>query len=179
MTEQTRQLATLGGGCFWCIEAIFQQLSGVEKVVSGYSGGTTNDPDYTQVSSGQSGHAEVVQLTFDSNIISYQDIISIFMTSHDPSQINRQGADVGTQYRSVIFHHDQHQRQIAQSIINQIATLYEIPLATELTALERFYPAEVKHQDYYQNNANSRYCAVVIAPKLQKLRRDHLDKLRA
>jgi peptide-methionine (S)-S-oxide reductase len=161
------QLATFGGGCFWCTEAIFQEVKGVEKVVSGYSGGTVpGHPTYREICSGLTGHAEVVQVIFDANIISYEDILIIFMTTHDPTTLNRQGADVGTQYRSVIFYHDKKQNEVAQSVVKQISECYENPIVTEIIPLDIFYKAEDYHQDYYKNNQLQGYCSFVITPKL-------------
>lgn len=173
------QLATFGGGCFWCTEAIFQEVKGVEKVVSGYSGGTVpGHPTYREICSGLTGHAEVVQVIFDANIISYEDILIIFMTTHDPTTLNRQGADVGTQYRSVIFYHDKKQNEVAQSVVKQISECYENPIVTEIIPLDIFYKAEDYHQDYYKNNQLQGYCSFVITPKLEKLRKIHAYKLK-
>ncbi|MGA1226072.1 MAG: peptide-methionine (S)-S-oxide reductase MsrA [Tamlana sp.] len=173
------QLATFGGGCFWCTEAIFQEVKGVEKVVSGYSGGTVpGHPTYREICSGLTGHAEVVQVIFDANIISYEDILIIFMTTHDPTTLNRQGADVGTQYRSVIFYHDKKQNEVAQSVVKQISECYENPIVTEIIPLDIFYKAEDYHQDYYKNNQLEGYCSFVITPKLEKLRKIHAYKLK-
>lgn len=173
------QLATFGGGCFWCTEAIFQEVKGVEKVVSGYSGGTVpGHPTYREICSGLTGHAEVVQVIFDANIISYEDILIIFMTTHDPTTLNRQGADVGTQYRSVIFYHDKKQNDVAESVVKQISECYENPIVTEIIPLDIFYKAEDYHQDYYKNNQLQGYCSFVITPKLEKLRKIHAYKLK-
>jgi peptide-methionine (S)-S-oxide reductase len=173
------QLATFGGGCFWCTEAVFQEIRGVEKVVSGYSGGNApGHPTYREICSGLTGHAEVVQVTFDANIISYEDILVIFMTTHDPTTLNRQGADVGTQYRSVIFYHNDEQKEIAQGVINKVASYYENPIVTQINPLNVFYKAEDYHQDYYSNNQSQGYCSFVITPKLAKLRKLHRDKLK-
>ncbi|MFY0713788.1 peptide-methionine (S)-S-oxide reductase MsrA [Seonamhaeicola sp. NFXS20] len=173
------QLATFGGGCFWCTEAVFKELKGVEKVVSGYSGGNApGKPTYKEVCSGLTGHAEVVQVTFDANMISYQDIITIFMTTHDPTTLNRQGEDVGTQYRSVIYYHDENQKEIANKILKDIATYYENPIVTELSPLDVFYQAEDYHQNYYSNNTEQGYCNAVITPKLAKFRKLYAEKLK-
>ncbi|GAA4805109.1 peptide-methionine (S)-S-oxide reductase MsrA [Litoribaculum gwangyangense] len=173
------QLATFGGGCFWCTEAVFQEVSGVEKVVSGYSGGNApGHPTYREICSGLTGHAEVVQITFDANIISYEDILVIFMTTHDPTTLNRQGADVGTQYRSVIFYHDDSQKEIAQKVIKKVSPYYDNPIVTEISPLDIFYKAEDYHQNYYRNNQSQGYCSFVITPKLAKLRKLHSDKLK-
>ena len=172
------QQATFGGGCFWCTEAVFLEVKGVEKVVSGYSGGNApGKPTYREICSGLTGHAEVIQVTYDENIISYESILIIFMTTHDPTQLNRQGADVGTQYRSVIYYHNEQQEEIAQTVINALITVYNEKIVTEISPLSIFYEAEKEHQAYYKNNQNSGYCSFVIDPKLQKLRTMHADKL--
>ncbi len=179
MSNKNLQLATVGGGCFWCTEAIFQEIKGVEKVVSGYSGGNApGKPTYREVCSGLTGHAEVVQITFDANIIAYEDILVIFMTTHDPTTLNRQGADQGTQYRSVIYYHDEVQKEIAEVVIKEVAPYFENPIVTEITPLDVFYEAEAYHQDYYRNNQTQGYCSFVITPKLSKLRKLHADKLK-
>ena len=170
--------ATFGGGCFWCTEAVFLEVKGIEKVVSGYSGGNApGKPTYREICSGLTGHAEVIQVTYDENIISYESILIIFMTTHDPTQLNRQGADVGTQYRSVIYYHNEQQEEIAQTVINALITVYNEKIVTEISPLSIFYEAEKEHQAYYKNNQNSGYCSFVINPKLQKLRTMHADKL--
>jgi peptide-methionine (S)-S-oxide reductase len=170
--------ATFGGGCFWCTEAVFLEVKGIEKVVSGYSGGNApGKPTYREICSGLTGHAEVIQVTYDENIISYESILIIFMTTHDPTQLNRQGADVGTQYRSVIYYHNEQQEEIAQTVINALTTVYNEKIVTEISPLSIFYEAEKEHQAYYKNNQNSGYCSFVIDPKLQKLRTMHADKL--
>ena len=172
------QQATFGGGCFWCTEAVFLEVKGIEKVVSGYSGGNApGKPTYREICSGLTGHAEVIQVTYDENIISYESILIIFMTTHDPTQLNRQGADVGTQYRSVIYYHNEQQEEIAQTIINSLSPIYHEKIVTEISPLSFFYEAEEEHQAYYKNNQNSGYCSFVINPKLQKLRTMHADKL--
>lgn len=179
MTTKNLQLATLGGGCFWCTEAVFQEVKGVEKVVSGYSGGNVpGHPTYREVCSGLTGHAEVIQITFDANIISYKDILVIFMTTHDPTTLNSQGADVGTQYRSVIFYHNDEQKQIAQVVFKELAFYYNNPIVTEIAPLKKFYEAEKAHQDYYRNHQLQGYCSYVIAPKLAKLRKLYAEKLK-
>ena len=173
------QLATVGGGCFWCTEAIFHEVRGVENVVSGYSGGLApGHPTYREVCSGLTGHAEVVQITFDSNVISFEDILIIFMTTHDPTTLNRQGADKGTQYRSVIFYHDEIQKGIADKVIDDLSGLYDNPIVTEVKPLEGFYEAEGYHQEYYNNNPSHGYCNYVITPKLTKFRKMHHSKLK-
>ncbi len=170
---------TVGGGCFWCTEAVFNQVRGVVKVVSGYSGGNVPGiPTYREVCSGLTGHAEVVQISFDPAIVSYKDLLFIFMTSHDPTTLNRQGADRGTQYRSVIFYHDQTQKQIAETVLEEVQPYYENTIITELSPLSKFFVAEDNHQDYYANNTSQGYCSAVITPKLAKLRKMHSDKLK-
>ncbi|MCI2230228.1 peptide-methionine (S)-S-oxide reductase MsrA [Polaribacter sp. MSW13] len=172
------QMATLGGGCFWCTEAVFQEIKGVEKVVSGYAGGNVpGEPTYREICSGLTGHAEVIQITFDANIISYEDILVIFMTTHDPTTLNQQGADRGTQYRSVIFYHDENQRRVATEVLKQIQDYYEDKIVTELSALPIFYKATQEHQNFYRENTEQGYCSFVIEPKLTKLRKLHADKL--
>jgi len=179
MTTKNLQVTTLGGGCFWCTEAVFQEVKGVEKVISGYSGGNVpGHPTYREICSGLTGHAEVVEITFDADVISYEDILVIFMTTHDPTTLNRQGADVGTQYRSVIFYHDGKQKEIAEVVIQELAQYYEEPIVTEISEAVTFYKAEKEHQDYYKNNQGQGYCSFVITPKLVKLRRLHSEKLK-
>ncbi|NNF85671.1 MAG: peptide-methionine (S)-S-oxide reductase MsrA [Winogradskyella sp.] len=176
--DKNIQIATVGGGCFWCTEAVFQELKGVESVVSGYSGGNApGHPTYREICSGLTGHAEVIQITFNTDIISYEELLIIFMTTHDPTTLNRQGADKGTQYRSVIFYHDDAQKKIAEDVLKAMATYYEDPIVTELSPLEVFYKAEDYHQDYYKNNKEQGYCNFVITPKLVKLRKLYADKL--
>ncbi len=179
MDNKNLKVATVGGGCFWCTEAVFQEIKGVEKVVSGYSGGNApGKPTYREVCSGLTGHAEVVQITFDADVISYEDILVIFMTTHDPTTLNRQGADRGTQYRSVIYYHNEVQKEIAEVVVREVAPYFENPIVTEITALDIFYDAEEHHQDYYRNNQEQGYCSFVITPKLTKLRKLHADKLK-
>ena len=179
MINKNLQLATFGGGCFWCTEAVFQELKGVEKVVSGYSGGNVpGHPTYREICSGLTGHAEVIQITFDANIISYEDILLIFMTTHDPTTLNRQGADKGTQYRSVIYFHNDEQKVIALTVIKKVSEYYDNPIVTEISPLEVFYKAEDYHQDYYRNNKEQGYCSFVITPKLSKLRKLYGDRLK-
>jgi len=174
MNKTQSQKATFGAGCFWCVEAVFQDLKGVSNVISGYAGGHVENPDYEQVCSGTTGHAEVAQLTFDPKIITYEQLLEVFWHVHDPTTLNRQGADVGTQYRSVIFYHDAAQRQLAEA--SRQATdetgLWANPIITEISPLKKFFPAEDFHQNYYKNNAGQGYCSLVIAPKLQKLYRE-------
>ncbi|TLF46952.1 peptide-methionine (S)-S-oxide reductase MsrA [Maribacter aurantiacus] len=169
---------TVGGGCFWCTEAIFQEIKGVRSVVSGYTGGNApGKPTYREICSGLTGHAEVVRVTFDNSMITLYDILHIFMTTHDPTTLNRQGADVGTQYRSAIYYTNDNQRKIAEHVLADVAGLYENPIVTELTPMAIFYDAEEYHQDYYKNNPSQAYCQVVIDPKLAKLRKLHANKL--
>ncbi len=179
MSNKKLETATVGGGCFWCTEAIFQEVRGVEKVVSGYTGGNApGKPTYREVCSGLTGHAEVVQITFDAHTISFKDILDIFMTTHDPTTLNRQGADMGTQYRSVIYYQDEGQQAIAEQVVREMAGYYDRPIITEITVLGPFYEAEDYHQDYYRNNSSQGYCNAVITPKLGKLRKVHADKLK-
>jgi peptide-methionine (S)-S-oxide reductase len=174
------KLATFGGGCFWCTEAVFLEVNGIEKVVSGYSGGNApGKPTYREVCSGLTGHAEVIQVSYDPKVISYEDILIIFMTTHDPTQLNRQGADVGTQYRSVIYYHDDTQKQVAETVVKQLASYFDNKIVTEMSPLNVFYEAEEQHQNYYRNNTEQGYCSFVITPKLQKLRKLHADKLKS
>jgi peptide-methionine (S)-S-oxide reductase len=173
-----RELITLGGGCFWCVEAVFYELRGVEKVESGYSGGSRPNPSYEQVCSGATGHAEVIQLTYDPKVISLQDLLKIFFTVHDPTTLNRQGADVGTQYRSVIFYRSDEQKAAAQQTISEIqaAGLWNDPIVTEVAPFKAFYKAENYHQKYFELNGSQPYCRMVIAPKIAKFR-DHYRAL--
>ncbi len=175
------QQATLGGGCFWCLEAVYQQLNGVSEVVSGYAGGHVAFPDYRSVCNGTTGHAEVVQLSYDADVISFRDLLDVFFTIHDPTTLNRQGADVGTQYRSAIYTHSEEQAQIARDVIAEIsaAGLWKNPIVTEVEPLERFWQGEDYHQNYWLNNPNQGYCRVVIAPKVAKFRKQHLQRLAA
>ncbi len=174
-----RETATLAGGCFWCLDAVYRQLRGLERVVSGYEGGTVESPSYEQVCSGRTGHAEAVQITFDPSVISYRDILDVFFTIHDPTTPNRQGADVGTQYRSAIFYHSPDQQHTAEQVMADLegAHVWNAPLVTQLVPAERFYPAEEYHQDYFARNPGQGYCQIVIAPKVSKLRKAHLEKL--
>ncbi|MCG8183792.1 peptide-methionine (S)-S-oxide reductase MsrA [Tenacibaculum piscium] len=179
MTSKNLQIATLGGGCFWCTEAVFQEVKGIEKVVSGYAGGNVpGHPTYREVCSGLTGHAEVIQLTFDANIISYQDILIIFMTTHNPTTLNQQGADKGTAYRSVIFYHNEAQKEIAEVVLTQVAPYYEDKIVTEVSPYAIFYEAEIAHQNYYRQNQTQGYCSFVISPKLATLRKLHAHKLK-
>jgi len=176
-----REVATLGGGCFWCLEAVYQELRGVEKVVSGYSGGDVPNPTYREVCSETTGHAEVVQVVFDPEVVSYRDILEIYFTIHDPTTMNRQGADVGAQYRSVIFYHTDEQRRVAEEVISELESegIWSDPIVTEVTPLDEFYVAEDYHQNYFRNNGFQPYCQVIIAPKVVKFRKEHLDRLKA
>ena len=174
-----REIATFGGGCFWCIEAVVQRLQGVEQVISGYTGGSVIDPTYSDICSGNSGHAEVVQVTFNPDEISYEDLITIFMSSHDPTTLNRQGADRGTQYRSAIFYHDDIQKAIIAKVIGELMADFQLPIITDVKPISEFYTAEADHQDYYNKNPNSGYCQVVINPKVAKLKQKYLKKLKA
>jgi peptide-methionine (S)-S-oxide reductase len=177
---QPTEIATLAGGCFWCLEAVYEQLRGVVSVTSGYSGGQIPSPTYEQVSRGSTGHAEVVQIAFDPGEITYQDLLEVFFTIHDPTTLNRQGADVGTQYRSAIFYHSEQQRSVAEKIIERTRAegLWSQPIVTEVEPFEAFYPAEDYHQEYYRRNMAQPYCRVVIAPKVARFRREYLSKLR-
>ncbi|MDX1523580.1 MAG: peptide-methionine (S)-S-oxide reductase MsrA [Anaerolineae bacterium] len=174
------EVATFGGGCFWCVEAIFQDVIGVKEVVSGYAGGTVDNPTYEQVCTGTTGHAEVTQITFDPDLISYEDLLYIFWRTHDPTTLNRQGADVGTQYRSVIFYQDQAQKEAAERSKQETEAsgLWPNPIVTEISPAPKFYPAEGYHQNYYRMNPNQPYCRAVIDPKVQKFRIAFEDKLR-
>ncbi len=172
--------ATLGGGCFWCLEAVYERVEGVTAVRSGYAGGATPNPSYEQVCGGATGHAEVVQVTFDPLVVPYRDILEIFFAIHDPTTRNRQGADVGTQYRSVIFHHSGEQREAARQMIAEIEArgVWDAPVVTEVAPLERFYPAEDYHQEYFRNHPYQSYCQVVVAPKVAKFRQKFAHRLR-
>jgi peptide-methionine (S)-S-oxide reductase len=175
------QVATLGGGCFWCIESAFNTVEGVVKAVSGYAGGEKADPTYEEVCQGTTGHVEVVQVTFDADSISYREILEIFFALHDPTQLNRQGHDVGTQYRSAIFYHDEKQEAEAKAIIQEIEDekIWPNPVVTELVAINNYYEAEAYHQDYFKNNPENRYCAMVVAPKLAKFKKTFASRLRS
>ncbi len=175
-----KELATIGGGCFWCIEVIFNQLRGVEKVESGYSGGTVANPTYEQVCTGTTGHAEVIQITFNPKIISFKDILEIFFTIHEPTTVNRQGDDVGSQYRSIIFYHNNSQKVIAEQIIKEIDAkkIWNTPIVTQVEPFRIFYKAEDYHQMYYTNNPNQPYCRVIISPKVTKFKKRYREKLK-
>lgn len=180
MSASSQSVATLGGGCFWCLEAAYAEVDGVNEIVSGYAGGSVPQPTYEQVCSGRTGHAEVVRLTFDPDRVSYRDLLDIFFTIHDPTTLNRQGADIGTQYRSVIFFHDDEQQATAREVIERLAGegYWTDPVVTELLPVPDFYPAEAYHDRYYARNSGQPYCQAVIAPKLAKLRKSHFDRLR-
>lgn len=179
MNEHTREVATLGGGCFWCLDAAFRQLEGVEKVESGYAGGQVANPTYRDVCTGTTGHAEVVQVTFDPSVISYRDLLGVFFTIHDPTTKDRQGADVGPQYRSIVLYHTPEQRDTAEQVIEELNRneVWDNAIVTEVAALTVFYPAERYHQDYYANNPGQPYCQIVIAPKVAKVRKAYFDRL--
>jgi peptide-methionine (S)-S-oxide reductase len=170
--------ATLGGGCFWCLEAVYQEVDGVEAVVSGYAGGHVPNPSYRQVCSGDTGHAEVVEVRFDDQVVSYRDLLEIFFTIHDPTTKDRQGADVGPQYRSIILYHDDDQKQTAEAVIGELEAggVYS-GIVTEVEPLDTFYEAEADHQNYYRSNTQLPYCQAVISPKVKKLREKHADKI--
>ena len=176
----TTELATLAGGCFWCLEAVFEQLKGVQKVLSGYSGGHVPNPSYEAVCTGTTGHAEVTQVTFDPDVISFRDLLNVFFTIHDPTTLDRQGGDVGTQYRSAIFYHDDEQRRVAEEVVRELEAehVFDEPIVTRIEPLEAFYPAEEYHREYYRRNPNQPYCRAVIAPKVSKLRSKYLGKLK-
>lgn len=179
MSEHTREIATLGGGCFWCLDAAFRQLEGVEKIESGYAGGHAVNPTYRDVCTGTTGHAEVVQVTFDPSVISFRDLLGVFFTIHDPTTKDRQGADVGPQYRSIVLYHTPEQRETAEQVIEELnrSHAWGNPIVTELVPMTVFYPAERYHQDYYANNANQPYCQIVVAPKVAKVRKAYFDRL--
>src|SRR5262249_48087136 len=174
------ETATLGGGCFWCLEAVFEQLRGVERVVSGYAGGSVPNPTYPQVCTGRTGHAEVVQVAFDPSVLSFRELLEVFFGTHDPTTLNRQGADVGTQYRSAIFWQTPQQRQVAEELIAELnaARVWDAPIVTEVKPLEQFFPAEDYHQGYYRNNPLQGYCQAVVSPKVAKLRKHFAAKLK-
>jgi len=173
------ETAILGGGCFWCTEAVFQEVKGVEKVVSGDSGGTVpGKPTYREICSGLTGHAEVIEITFNATIISFAEILIIFMTTHDPTTLNQQGADRGTQYRSVIFYQNETQKEVAYEVLTQLSEVYENNIVTEISPFSIFYEADSEHQNYYRENKEQGYCSYVITPKLNTLRRLHADKLK-
>jgi peptide-methionine (S)-S-oxide reductase len=174
------EVATLAGGCFWCLEAVFDELKGVVSVESGYSGGKVQNPTYAQVCDGDTGHAEVVQVTFDPQVLSYSDLLTVFFSIHDPTTLNRQGADAGTQYRSAIFYHDQEQKEAAEQVIKKIegTAIWDDPIVTEVTPFDKFYLAEDYHQEYFVHNTYQPYCRAVIAPKVSKFRKQFVDRLK-
>ncbi len=180
MSETSKEMATLGGGCFWCLEAVYKELRGVERVESGYAGGHVNNPSYYDVCSGKTGHAEVVQITFNPQEVSFKEILQVFFTIHDPTTLNRQGADTGTQYRSVIFYDTPQQKEIAEQTIAELSAekIYDSPLVTEVAPLTQFFVAEDYHQDYFERNPYQPYCLGVVAPKVAKFRKYFLGKLK-
>jgi peptide-methionine (S)-S-oxide reductase len=180
METTNLETATLGAGCFWCVEAVFDDLKGVTDVVSGYSGGHTENPTYREVCSETTGHAEVTQITFNSEELSFADLLRVFFAVHDPTTLNRQGNDVGSSYRSAIFYHSDEQKQTAEEIIKEVteAGIYDKPIVTEVTKFDKFYPAEDYHQEYFANNPTQPYCAAVVAPKVAKFRKQFLDRLK-
>jgi len=181
VTNGQHEVATLAGGCFWCLEAVFDDLRGVEAVESGYSGGDVPNPTYRQVCSGMTGHAEVVQVTFDPNIVSFREILEVFFAIHDPTTLNRQGADIGTQYRSAIFYHTPEQKETAEEVINELNAehIWDAPIVTEIVPFEKFYVAEDYHQEYFAQNPTQPYCRAVVAPKVAKFRQKFLGKLKS
>jgi peptide-methionine (S)-S-oxide reductase len=178
--SENLKVATLAGGCFWCLEAVFDELKGVESVESGYSGGHAENPSYAQVCGGDTGHAEVVQVTFDPQVLSYKDLLTVFFTIHDPTTLNRQGNDIGTQYRSAIFYHDEEQKKEAEEVVQEISStrIWDDPLVTELKAFDKFYMAEDYHQEYFKKNPFQGYCRAVIAPKVAKFRHTFTERLK-
>jgi len=178
--KKNMEIATFGSGCFWCTEAIFDQLKGVESAVSGYSGGTIKNPSYKEVCTGRTGHAEVVQVKFDPEVISFKELLEVFWQTHDPTTLNRQGADVGTQYRSAIFYHNQEQKELAENYKKKLdeSGAFANPIVTEITEFNTFYKAEESHQEYYANNKSQPYCSFVITPKLEKFKKVFKDKVR-
>ena len=174
------EVATLGGGCFWCTEAVFSQLKGVEKIEPGYSGGERENPTYEEVSAGTTEHAEVAQITFDPNVISFKEVLQIFFSTHDPTTLNRQGPDIGSQYRSVIFYHNNQQKEIAEQVIKELSEekIFDAPIVTQVVPLETVYKAEDYHKEYFKRHPEQPYCRVVIAPKVAKLRQLYLRKLK-
>jgi peptide-methionine (S)-S-oxide reductase len=180
MSANNREIATLGGGCFWCLDGVFKDLRGIEKVESGYTGGHVKNPSYQAVCTGTTGHAEVVQLTFNPNEVSFKEILEIFFTIHDPTTLNRQGYDEGTQYRSAIFYHSPEQKEIAEQVIDELnaAKIWGNPIVTEVSPIGDFYVAEGYHQNYFENNPNQPYCRAVVEPKVAKFRKYFFEKLK-
>jgi peptide-methionine (S)-S-oxide reductase len=179
-SDSDREIATLAGGCFWCLEAVFNDLRGVEKVTSGYAGGDLPNPSYEQVCRGTTGHAEVVQIIFNPKETSFKELLEVFFTIHDPTTLNRQGADTGTQYRSAIFYHSPEQKEVSEQVIRELEAegIWDDPIVTEVTPLDAFYPAEGYHQQYYEQNSDQPYCRAVVAPKVAKFRKLYLSKLK-
>jgi peptide-methionine (S)-S-oxide reductase len=180
MAERRLERATLAGGCFWCLEAVFEQLAGVEQVVSGYAGGETDDPTYEAVCSGRTGHAEAVQIAYDPAVVPYHDLLGVFFSIHDPTTLNRQGGDAGTQYRSAIFHHDERQKAAAEAFLAELERerVFDDEVVTELVPLERFWPAETYHQGYFRAHPEQGYCSAVISPKVAEFRRKYAARLK-
>ena len=178
--DKNLEIATLANGCFWCTEAIFSRVKGIKSVIPGYSGGSTSNPSYEQVCTGITGHAEAIQIEFDSKIISFEKILDIFWHTHDPTTLNRQGNDVGTQYRSAIFYHDDNQKNIAEKLKKELEKedVFKNPIVTEIVPFSKFYPAENYHKEYFENNRNAPYCSFVIDPKIQKLLQKYSDKIK-
>ncbi len=178
--SQEHEVATLGGGCFWCMEAVFSEIEGIRRVEPGYSGGWVKNPSYERVCSGDTGHAEVIQITFDPMVISYREILKVLFAFHDPTTPNRQGSDMGTQYRSIILYHDMAQKTIAEQVIQELEQkgTYDAPIVTQVEHFEFFYPAEEYHKEYFKRNPQQGYCKIVIAPKIAKLRKHYLHRLR-
>ena len=175
-----KQVATIGGGCFWCLEAVYNELNGVEMVVSGYAGGHVDDPSYSSVSSGRTGHAEVVQITFDPAVVTFKELLQVFFTIYDPTTLNRQGFDVGSQYRSAILYHDTEQKRVVDEVIKEItkAEVWDDPIVTEVAPLEAFYEAEEHHQKYFEKNPYQPYCMAVVRPKVAKFRKEYISRLK-
>ena len=180
MSESNLETATLGAGCFWCVEAVFDDLKGVEDVVSGYAGGHTENPTYREVCNGTTGHAEVAQIRFDPSVISFKDVLRVFFSVHDPTTLNRQGSDVGTQYRSAVFYNSEEQKQAAEEVVKEITdeSVYDAPIVTEITPLKKFWVAEDYHQEYFANNPSQPYCTAIVAPKVAKFRKKFVDRLK-
>ncbi len=172
------ETATFAGGCFWCTEAIFENLRGVSKVVSGYAGGNMDNPDYMEVSGGETGHAEAIQISYNPEEISFKELLYVFLRTHDPTTLNKQGADEGTQYRSVIFYENDNQKEVAEEALSEVQKELSSPVVTELKKLEKFFDAEDYHQDYYKNNSDKLYCKLVIDPKIEKLKKDFKEYLK-
>jgi peptide-methionine (S)-S-oxide reductase len=180
MAQHDQATATLGGGCFWCLEAVYKDLKGVERVVSGYAGGEVLNPTYEQVCGGRTGHAEVVQITYDPNVVSYRDLLDVFFTIHDPTTPDQQGADIGPQYRSIILYESPEQKAEAERKIAEQREkgVWDAPIVTQVVPLEKFWPGEAYHQDYFENNPRQRYCQIVIAPKVAKFRKEYFERLK-